>query len=613
MKNHRDSSLSIISEIKSKILLSSIIKNVTNLKSAGGNLVGLCPFHEEKSPSFNVRDKEARFKCFGCGATGDHFDFLMKLRGLDFIEALEELKNLAGITTYNQSSQKPLQEQKKARYYYVLKLAQKFFSHCLQKHPKSLDYLTKERGLSLTMIKEANLGYCPKSSELFLNYLQKNGVSSAEAFLCGLLKKDHMTPHFFDRITFPINDFNGHCIAFGARTLSLDSSVPKYINSPSNEFYEKKAAFYGAYESKKAIDSGASPYLVEGYFDAMAFWAAGFAAMALCGTSFSIEHALKIKKLTHHINICFDLDKAGINGLKSCLSILFSQDLKADLVIIDQKDPGVYLEQKKIEVLREKIINKKDAFCFLLDLASIKASDNIDARLKEIDELLPIFNSIKRDLLKRQYVSYFANKINEEPNIIWQDLLVKQNKNKNVLVTKNLGFKNIPIPHTEKIILEILWIYPALINHIDGSLIDSLSDNFKSLFIEIKNSMNVETAVKNTGFNEFLLLLFKQKNQLNLSEPEALALIKSFNEQSIKQKTQESITKNLHNLKKAQENKDVEVMINSLKKHSELLALKRNKPLADKEIKIEEVPKKALKINTLAPKESIFSDEEEWF
>ena len=417
---------SVIQEIKSRVLLSSIIQKNVDLKKSGPNFIGRCPFHNEKTPSFNVRDKEGYFKCFGCGASGDHFNFLMKIKGFNFLEALEELKATAGIIS--PTSEKNIKKSsKEQRYYYVLKIVHNFFHKYLLQTPKAIEYLSL-RGVNLSMAKAAKLAYRPSSSELLIKYLSKYSISLQEACEFAILKKDLKTSYFAERLIFPIYNNLDKCVAFGARALINNANIPKYINSPSNDYYEKKTTFYGLCESKSAINKGEIPYIVEGYFDAMAFWKLGFPALALCGTSFSTEHVSIIKKFTSNIIFCFDLDQAGINALKSALIIAFENSLNTHIAVIDEKDPGIYLENNTLSVLQDKIVNKKDAFCFLLDLASIKCMEGFNEKIKEINNLLPIFQSIKVEILKRQYVAYFSNKINEDISVLWQEVSKKKSR-----------------------------------------------------------------------------------------------------------------------------------------------------------------------------------------
>ena len=581
---------SVIQEIKSRVLLSSIIKQNVELKKAGPNFIGRCPFHNEKTPSFNVRDKEGHFKCFGCGTSGDHFNFLMKFKGISFLEALEELKIKAGITLVSSTKK----HSKDSRYYYVLKVAQNFFHKYLLQSPQVIDYLNS-RGVNLSMAKEAMLGYCPSSSDLLIKYLAKYSITTKEAYDFAILKKDYKTPYFADRLIFPIYNNLDKCVAFGARSLVNDPYIPKYINSPSNEFYEKKSTFYGLYESKAALNKGEIPYIVEGYFDAMAFWKIGLPALALCGTSFSLEHIAIIKKFTNNIAVCFDLDKAGVNALKTALIIAFEHLVNVNMIVIDEKDPGVYLENKSLNILKDKISNQKDAFCFLLDLASIKCMEGFSQKITEINNLLPVFQSIKKDILKRQYVSYFSSKINEDVSVLWQE--INKQKYKKQEVFSSLKSVKIEKSYQENIIIYIYIKFKSFNSYIENNLLKFLSDEIRNLFIEISSYQDLTPEIIKTIFAKYNMqtkwIFFKEQDELRLSEQEALSFLNSFYESFLKKEHKEKLVNNFYKLKKCESSNIVEILKN-LKQHTELLSSRKEnnanivyKPLENKDNKLD--------------------------
>lgn len=577
-----DKDLSATRLIKSRISLSSIIQKVVELKGHGSSKIGLCPFHNEKTPSFHVRDHEGRFKCFGCGAAGDHFDFLIKLRGIEFSKALEELSELAGINLPQKPVAKETNEKKSL--YNVLKLINQFFTFCLTKNTVAIDYLINNRGLNDKMITQASLGFCPKKSDVFLSFLKSKNISLQAARDLGLIKRNSNEPVFANRIIFPITDFNDNIIAFGGRTfLKEDEGLPKYLNSSISELYEKKSHFYGAKECKSALLQGKTPIIVEGYFDAMAFWAIGLPALALCGTSLSNEHAQILRKFTSNIVLCFDLDSAGIKALSGCLPILFTQNFKIDLILLDKKDPGAYLETVSLDSLRQKVLDTKDAFCFLIDFLSIKASDSINARLEQIDQLNPIFSSIQRDFLKRQYVYYLAKKIHEDPHMLWREIQRKINFKKKSKEKSEVRNYDDQINDFEKIILQTILPYSDLVDSIEEELLDSFSDSLKEVVSAIKampkNHDNIQEYVAeclHDYLNVSKYILELDLTKPNLTKEDAINFITSLNEKIKERFLKETLKTNLVNVKQAEKEGNYEDVFNNLREHSKLLSTKKN-------------------------------------
>ncbi|HXW59899.1 MAG TPA: toprim domain-containing protein, partial [Myxococcota bacterium] len=285
-------------------------------------------------------------------------------------------------------------------------------------------YLLQDRGLSEKMIEQAGLGFGGASSEAFVGHLKKRGVSEKIAIDAGLLKQGHQskTSHFLSRITFPIRNFTGQIIAFGGRSLGESADGPKYVNTHSYTHYEKRKSFYGLYESKDAIQKGKVPILVEGYFDAMALWASGMPALALCGTALSLDHVKILYKLTARVYLCFDQDEAGMSALKKALPALYLKNISPGLIALGEKDPGAYLSGKRLSELKVLISKPDDALCYLIEQAAIVANTQIHERLKQIDELMPIFSSIRRPLLRRQYVAHLAKNLHEDANVLWREI-----------------------------------------------------------------------------------------------------------------------------------------------------------------------------------------------
>lgn len=450
----------VIKAIKDRLSLSAIVGEVVRLRGKSPNFLGLCPFHQEKTPSFHVRDHAARFKCFGCGASGDHFEFLMRARGIGFSEALLELADRASISLLTSRVEKkpPVDLDVLG----AQRVAHDFFKEALlsAEGARARTYLVEERGLNEKMIKEAGLGFGGLSRETFFSRLKKHGVTEGLAIKAGLVKEGaSLFSPFSSRIIFPIKNARGDVVAFAGRSF-LGTDGPKYINTHSYQHYEKRKNFYGLFESKAAIVKGATPFLVEGYFDAMALWAIGVPALALCGTAMSPIHVAQLERLSNRLVIAFDRDNAGINAVKSTLIELFQANITAQIVIVDEKDPGTFLAKKTLARLKEQIANPTDALCFVIDHAAAAAS-GIDQRIRQIDSLLAIFARIKRPLVRRQYVAYLASRLHEDPTLLWNEI---DKRLKNVVVKKDpIQVAPATLEPNERLLWEIIFADPTLI------------------------------------------------------------------------------------------------------------------------------------------------------
>jgi DNA primase len=314
-------------EIRARVPLSSIIGKRMKLTRAGREFKGCCPFHKEKTPSFTVNDAKGFYHCFGCGAHGDVLGFLMDHDNLQFMEAVEQLAGLAGMQVPKPTKEEAQKFQKQMSLYDLMEAAAKWYEHQLheKQNKKIVEYLI-ERGLSLETIKTFRLGFAPDGEEL-KRHLEKGGYKIDDMKEAGLFKeserkKGDIYPFFRGRVMFPVQDFQGRVVAFGARVLPEshggppDKSAPKYINSPETTIYHKGKMLYGLSRARKVIGDGETVIVVEGYMDVIALVQAGFrAAVAPLGTALTetqIEELWKVMpEDKRNPVLCFDGDVAG--------------------------------------------------------------------------------------------------------------------------------------------------------------------------------------------------------------------------------------------------------------------------------------------------------------
>jgi DNA primase len=556
---------SLVTEIKSRLALSSVIKKAVQLKGHGPKYVGLCPFHQEKTPSFNVDDKRALFKCFGCGISGDVFEFIMRLRGLSFKEALSELSLSAGIMTPRPLKNSAPIRDKKVELIRAQKIAHRYFVNHINNNQAAKDYL-RSRSLTDAMIEQAQIGFGGLSSRDFLAYLLQNNISERLGLEAGLIKLQGsaLKSVFWGRIVFPIRRYDGTIIAFGARSfLPQDHDAPKYINTHVYELYEKRTSFYGIFESKSAIAQGKTPVLVEGYFDAMALWALGLPALALCGTALSKEHASVLRRLSTRVLLCFDGDEAGFRALRLSLKILLTKNMGVKVITLDnKKDPGDYMAD--LAALKNKIAEEQDALCFAIDQISLSTNTDITKRLNAIDEIMGIFMSIGRPLMRRQYVAYLAKKLHEDPGLLWADMLRRfKNKPKNTApreIKKNV----LTLTATEKLVVQIMIQHPSLKELLSFNILNNLSDIIINYIV---NNPDTSSELGQMLHSECL-------DAAPLSCQEAEHILKALDHKLARATVKDHIRQKRNELKEAEKAHNFSLVLQNLKEQSLILAHK---------------------------------------
>lgn len=324
-----------IQELQDKVDIESVISANISLKRRGKNLVGLCPFHNEKTPSFTVYPESNSFYCFGCGAGGDVITFVRRMENLDYIEAVKSVAQMAGVSMPEDGYDDTLSKQRR-RLLEANREAARFFNTCLNdpKNRDALDYFLK-RGLSPNTIRKFGLGYAPNEWRALINHMKSKGFTEHELVLANLARrsdKDGKTNYydnFRNRVMFPIIDLRGNVIAFGGRV--MDDSKPKYINTSDTLVYKKSNGVFALNFAKNANEG--KLILVEGYMDVIALHQAGFSnAIACLGTAFTSEQANLLSRYADEIIICYDNDEAGKAATAKALGVLGKTGLKLRVV-----------------------------------------------------------------------------------------------------------------------------------------------------------------------------------------------------------------------------------------------------------------------------------------
>jgi DNA primase len=354
-----------IEEVRQRADIVEVISEYVVLKRAGKNYQGLCPFHSEKTPSFNVNPERQMFYCFGCHTGGNVFSFLMKRNNQTFLEALQDVARRVGLELPEKELSQEEQRKEKIhrRWLEIHEVSARYFHEMLCEKPEgdsARKYLAG-RGVDQDTIHRFRLGYAPDSWDGLINEMAKQGIAPEELSEAGLsVKKDHgdgrisFYDRFRGRIIFTILDLHGKPIGFGGRV--LDDSLPKYLNSPETSFFHKGRNLYGIQVASKGIREAGYSILLEGYMDVIAVQKAGILnALASLGTALTRDQARILKRYSSEVVIGYDSDNAGVQAALRAGEILINEGLKVRVLKLkDAKDPDEYLrEHSKEDFLQE--------------------------------------------------------------------------------------------------------------------------------------------------------------------------------------------------------------------------------------------------------------------
>jgi len=403
-----------IQQILSRIDIIEIVGGFVRLKKRGTNYLGLCPFHNEKTPSFTVSPVKEIYKCFGCGRSGNTISFLMEHEKYSYAEALRWLAAKYNVEIEEKELSPELrQQQQVADSLYILNgFAGKWFHdtllHSEEGQDIGLSYL-RQRGFNDDIIRKFNLGYSPEQRDAFaraalsaqynLEYLQKSGLV--------VVRDDKPVDNYRGRIIFPIHNQTGKTIGFGARIIKTNDRAPKYINTPENEIYVKSKILYGSWLARQAIDRQDECLLVEGYTDVISLHQAGIEnVVASGGTSLTVDQLRLIKKYTNHLTIIYDGDSAGIKAALRGLDMALEESLDVKLVLIpDKEDPDSYVRKVGAAAFREFVAAaKKDFILFQLEVSLKDAGTDTNKRAEVVNQVAETIARINKaeDFTKRQ-------------------------------------------------------------------------------------------------------------------------------------------------------------------------------------------------------------------
>lgn len=423
----------IVNDIIERAQVDEVVGEFVNLKKRGTNYLGLCPFHQEKTPSFTVSPNKGIYKCFGCGQGGDSVKFLMEHEHYTYPEALKYLAKKYGIEVPEQELTDEQKEtySKRESIFIVLDFAQKFYQEQLKTSDQgeliALPYV-KERGISDESIENFMIGYSPGGWDVFSQAALTAGYKEEYLVEAGLsIKRDNgnLIDRFRERIMFPIHSLSGRTIGFGGRIMKTDKKEAKYINSPDSEVYNKSEVLYGLFQGKKETKSTDLCYIVEGYTDVISLHQKGVTNVAASsGTSLTEGHLRLVKRYTNNICFLFDGDAAGIKASLRAIDLALEEGLNVKaLALPEGEDPDSFAKAHNTAEIKAFLEdNAKDFIIFKTDLLLPEVGDD---PIKKADAVVQIVKSIALipDTLKRSiYVQQCAKQLRIEETVLVAEL-----------------------------------------------------------------------------------------------------------------------------------------------------------------------------------------------
>ena len=345
----------------------SLVNQAVKLRKQGAAWVGLCPFHSERSPSFQVLPERGFYHCFGCGKHGDAFTWIMEREGLTFPEAMEQLARSAGIELPKVRERSAAEMDLESRLRSVLDEAQAFYGRKLREVAKASDYL-KQRGISEGFLQEAGFGFAPDAWESLVNHLRSQGFSAELIEQTGLASRSErgsLIDFLRNRITIPIHDARGRLIAFGGRAFGDDK--PKYLNTRETALFSKSQVLFGFHRAKGQLRDGA--LVVEGYFDVLQLHQEGiYSAVAPLGTALTEGHLQQLGRFTKRLVLCFDGDAAGQRAMEKALRLALPMGFDIRLLLLPSgEDPDTWCMKLGAQAFREMVGNAPDWTSFIID------------------------------------------------------------------------------------------------------------------------------------------------------------------------------------------------------------------------------------------------------
>lgn len=530
----------IKNEIQKRVDIVSIIERYVPLKRMGNKFMGLCPFHDEKTPSFNVVPNEngGYYHCFGCQESGDAFTFLMKKDGLSFIESMQTLAKECGVpwnineNNYNENNYSTRQSLINAT-----EFAANFFYSEMTKSDVAKNYF-KSRGITGETAREFRLGYAPDSWDKFMNAAKAAKIPENLLIETALAKRNDngIFAFFRNRLIFPIFDSGGKAVAFGGR--AFGDEKPKYLNSSNTPLYDKSRIFYGYFQAQKEIKSLKTAILVEGYMDMISLYQSGIKnVVATCGTAFPEEKAKLLSSVCDKAVIVLDGDDAGIKGAKNAVEALLPFEIDVRYALIpNSQDPDDFVRENGKDKFLELIDKSQDGFSFLLE--NIEKEHNVAnpaGKSKAVKEISSVLKNIKNNIMLSDFLTKISTRWKIPLTDVKRSVYSLQTTPQNTEILNNNDNKRIFYTEAGKIIQLVFWYPDILQNSLNNIPQDFFAEPIvNKLYLHI---LNGEINRDNFWHNEKITVQEKDFLRILLEEKP------SENEEDAKKSVEEKIRK----------------------------------------------------------------------
>lgn len=501
-----------INEIREKNDILDVVSEYVKLEKRGRNYIGLCPFHDEKTPSFSVSEDKQICHCFGCKKGGNVFQFIQEIKDIPFVEAVKELGNRVDIHVESNepsSSEAIVDDHIKMIEMHEL-MANNF--HYILKHTEegeeALAYL-KSRGFTDELINDRKIGYSPNHSKFTHDFLEKNGYDAVLAFEAGLLSRNDETFDYFDRfrdrIIFPLLNFQGKTVGFSGRTYT--DQTPKYLNSPETPIFQKRKMLYNIDRARKFIRQNDEVILLEGFMDVIKADQADIKqVVATMGTALSKEHIIMVKKLASNVTLLYDGDFAGNEAALNVGKILLNEGINVYVVHLPKKlDPDDYITEYGNEAFKSFVDSQKQSFVGFKAQQLYYANENNDLKHEQhLEELINDINLIRSDFLRKKVLQQVADLYKVDVNSLKNQLSPN-------IVQNTIDYDQYVPDFKEKKLDKVGRAEQALIKHFM---------NQKQLFLEYHSRINQEdfTSLNNRVIFSRLNGYYKNNDVFNISD-----------------------------------------------------------------------------------------------
>ncbi|MFZ1677744.1 MAG: DNA primase [Saprospiraceae bacterium] len=471
-----------IDEVLERARIEEVVGDFVNLKRRGSNLIGLCPFHNEKTPSFSVSPTKNIYKCFGCGKAGGAAQFVMEHERYDFPEAIRYLANKYGVQLEEtrQDAESIEAEKERETIYKVLEFAWQFFKNQLFKTEEGqLSGLTyfQERAFRTKTIENFGLGYASQTADGLTSAALKAGFTKEILQRAGLMTQND-GDFFRHRVVFPIFNISGKVIAFAGRQLQNNKRSPKYINSPETEIYQKRKVLYGLFHAKKAIRDENNCFLVEGYTDVISLHQAGIEnVVASSGTSLTPDQIRLIKRYAERITVLYDSDPAGIKAAMRGLDLILEEGIDVKLVLLPKdEDPDSFVQKSGMSGFKDFINqNSKDFILFKTQFLLKEAGNDPMQRAVMLKDIVETLAHITESIKRSTFITQCAHLLKIDENI----LVTATNKALNEFITQKKQGISREVAQSEREIQN--QIFEKEGRNIDSSILDykALTDQYQ--------------------------------------------------------------------------------------------------------------------------------------